>query len=94
MTNSQAKAQLCSVRAWAKAKIETGQEPPWSWYQYMKLIETTDAILASMNAVTLLPEDSRECAERQETGLRLVANTEPQERLQRRQETVAVQMPT
>ena len=31
--------ELESIRAWAKAKIADGTEPPWAWYQYMKLIE-------------------------------------------------------
>lgn len=46
------KKKLVEVRTWAKAKIDARQEPPWAWYQYMKLIETCDAILAGMNAVT------------------------------------------
>ncbi len=37
--------KLREVRAWAQAKIDAGQEPPWAWFQYMKLIETTDIIL-------------------------------------------------
>ena len=32
------------LRDWADGKIEAGEEPPWAWYQYMKLIETIDAI--------------------------------------------------
>jgi hypothetical protein len=39
------KTQLEAVRAWADGKIVTGAEPPWAWYQYMKLRETLDAIL-------------------------------------------------
>ena len=44
--------ELERIREWADAKIAAGQEPPWAWYQYMKLRETLDAILAGMAAVT------------------------------------------
>ena len=44
--------ELERIRAWADAKIAAGQEPPWAWYQYMKLRETLDAILAEMDAVS------------------------------------------
>lgn len=37
--------KLRDVREWAKAKIRAGNEPPWTWYQYMKLIEAIDTIL-------------------------------------------------
>lgn len=40
---------LEEMRAWADEKI-AGDEPPWAWYQYMKLRETLDAILAGMAA--------------------------------------------
>jgi hypothetical protein len=40
--------QLKSVRDWAQSKIDAGSEPPWAWYQYMKLVETCDAILRGM----------------------------------------------
>jgi len=44
--------ELDRVRQWANAKLATGEEPPWAWYQYMKLRETLDAILAGMDAVS------------------------------------------
>jgi hypothetical protein len=43
--------KLEEVRAWAKDKIASGDEPPWAWYQYMKLIETIDAILGATSVV-------------------------------------------
>ena len=67
--------KLEDVRAWAKAKIATGSEPPWAWYQYMKLIETADAILAGMDARTT--ESSRGSDQRRERHLRLVDSTDP-----------------
>ena len=41
--------ELEKVRQWADDKIAAGQEPPWAWYQYMKLRETLDAILSGMD---------------------------------------------
>lgn len=54
MTNQNEKAarQLNDVRQFAKEKIATGAEPPWAWYQYMKLIEASEAILAGMGVTT------------------------------------------
>src|SRR3990167_378197 len=40
--------ELRRIRHWADAKIASGQEPPLAWYQYMKLVETLDAIIAGM----------------------------------------------
>ncbi len=40
--------ELENVRTWADEKLATGHEPPWAWYQYMKLRETLDAILAGI----------------------------------------------
>ncbi len=64
---------LLNVRNWAKGKINGGQEPPWAWYQYMKLIETTEAILASLDAVKT--ESSQQSDKHQEKPLRLVGAT-------------------
>jgi hypothetical protein len=63
---------LKRVREWAQTKAQSGQEPPWAWYQYMKLVETLDAILSGMAATTLLA-DSPESEPRQATHLRLAA---------------------
>lgn len=46
------RAELEKIREWADSKIASGSEPPWAWYQYMKLRETVDAILGGMDAVT------------------------------------------
>jgi hypothetical protein len=40
------------LRSWAEKRVATGNEPPWAWYQYMKLIETLTAIQAGRAAVT------------------------------------------
>ena len=46
--------ELERLRAWADDKLATGEEPPWAWYQYMKLRETLDAILAGMSVSATL----------------------------------------
>jgi hypothetical protein len=66
-------ADLERVRQWARDKIQSGDEPPWAWYQYMKLIETCDAILAGMDATTT--ESSPRSALHRGGGLRLVDST-------------------
>jgi hypothetical protein len=42
--------ELC--RHWAQGRVATGKEPPWAWYQYMKLIETVEAIQTSRAAAS------------------------------------------
>ena len=83
--------ELESIRAWAKAKIADGTDPPWAWYQYMKLIETADAILAGMAAKTT--ENSPQSDERPETHLRLVGPTDPKDSAQHRPSVVPVHLP-
>ena len=62
------KQQLSRVRDWAHKKVRSGEEPPWSWYQYMKLIEASETILDGLDAARterapqsrrLSPESSR-----------------------------------
>ena len=42
--NKRIDKSLAMLRKWAEARVATGSEPPWAWYQYMKLIETVAAI--------------------------------------------------
>lgn len=69
--------QLRQVRDWAQEKTRSGGEPPWAWYQYMKLVETCDAILSGMAATT--QEDSPGLESRPATHLRLAARNGSQE---------------
>lgn len=85
--------ELIQVRDWAKAKLEAGQEPPWAWYQYMKLVETANAILAGM-AATSPRESSPQLDEHQEMHLRLVDSTDQQGNALRHHAGLPVQMPT
>ena len=71
-------AELERVRKWAHEKLQGGSEPPWAWYQYMKLVETVDAILGGM-ASTVTTESSLQSASRSGVHLRLVATTCPRD---------------
>jgi hypothetical protein len=71
------KEELEKIRTWADAKIRTGEEPPWAWYQYMKLIETADALLAGMGSVTT--ESSQQQEQQPDTHLRLADYTDLQD---------------
>jgi len=43
---------LALCRDWAEGRVASGTEPPWAWYQYMKLIETVAAIQTGRAAVS------------------------------------------
>ena len=66
--------QLTDVREWAQSKIAGGQEPPWAWFQYMKLVETANAILAGQNC-TVTTESSPRLGPHTDAHLRLVDST-------------------
>ncbi|WP_119299813.1 hypothetical protein [Dongia deserti] len=83
------KDELERIRDWAKEKIQGGNEPPWSWYQHMKLIEAAEAILAGMATTAALPDG----AERPERHLRLVGSGDQQETAQRHPTSIPVTLP-
>jgi hypothetical protein len=85
-------ADLQRVRDWAHEKIQGGSEPPWAWFQYMKLIETVDAILAGM-AATVTMGSSQQSDQRPGAHLRLVVATGPQDTAQPRPVGPPVQLP-
>lgn len=89
------KDELQRVRDWADAKIATGAEPPWSWFQYMKLRETLDAILEGMacRAPTDLPADSPEAASHRGSGHLRLVDTGRQESAPPHPTTVRVPLP-
>ena len=68
---------LTRVREWAQEKAQSGGEPPWAWYQYMKLIEAANAILAGM-ASTIPTASSRPAVEHQGKLIQLKAAMCPQ----------------
>jgi len=59
--------QLQNILDWTNQKLATGEEPPWSWYQFMKLREAIEAIRTGSLYIPI-EEDSQESVERQETG--------------------------
>lgn len=75
--------QLEDIRAWAHAKVQDGRDPPWTWYQYMKLIETVNAILKAMDATAAA--SSQLLVSKPETHLRLVGASHHEEAAQSRQ---------
>lgn len=81
---------LQECRDWAKAKLKTRKEPPWSWYQLMKLIETIDAILEGRS---VKKAGSQESDQRRETSLRLVDSDDPQDTAPRLPEKIRVHLP-
>ncbi len=83
---------LTRVRDWANAKLATGDEPPWAWYQYMKLRETLDAIMGGMDAVSPTGS-SQQSAPRPGAHLRLVGSTCPQDSAQPRPVEPLVHLP-
>jgi len=83
---------LNEVREWAIEKLTAGHEPPWSWYQHMKLREALDAILQGM-AVTRPLEDLPEPAPRRGGGLRLVGATYQQDSVPHHQADEPVLLP-
>ena len=86
--------ELEKVRAWADAKIATGAEPPWAWYQYMKLRETLDALLAGADASLARTAGSPQQGEPQGTGPRLAVSNVRPGTAQRHREEIPVQLPT
>jgi hypothetical protein len=85
-------AELRRVREWAREKIQGGSEPPWAWYQYMKLTETVDAILDGMSATTTT-ESLQQSAEHPGKHLQLVDSTSQPDIFPRRRAGSKVQMP-
>jgi len=87
------RAELERIRDLAIGRLTTGDEPPWVWYQLMKLREASEALLAGLDA-TQPTAGLRAEATRQGAGLRLVGSTDQLETAQRRQGTEPVQLPT
>lgn len=87
------KAELERVREWAADRLTTGNEPPWVWYQLMKLREASEALMAGMDATQPMA-DLQESASRRDGGLRLVAEADRQDTAQRHPPKLPVQLPT
>ena len=87
------KSDLERIREMAIEKLTTGNEPPWVWYQLMKLREASEALMAGMDA-TQPTAGLREPDSRQAAGLRPAGITWSQDNAQRHPDMVPVQLPT
>jgi hypothetical protein len=85
--------ELQKFRDWADAKLAAGQEPPWAWYQYMKLRETLDAIIGGTDAATPQTGNSLQSAAHQGRRLQLVDATYQRDSAQHHQADAQVQLP-
>jgi hypothetical protein len=92
MTHKEALSQLKRLRDWAREGIRSEGTPPWAWYQYVKLMETIDALVAGAEApsqtASLLPEGARS-----ETHLRLVGASDLLDSALRHQPDSSVPLP-
>ena len=86
------KTDLERIREWADTKIGSGSEPPWVWYEFMKLREALDAILGGMTVVTRTAS-LQQSGKRQGNGLRLVASKHSRGTVQRRPAAESILLP-
>ena len=84
-------AELTRIRQWAQTKIDAGSEPPWAWYQYMKLIETIDAIKDGMASTTTV--NSQQSGERPGARLQLVGGVDRQDNAPRHPADSKIRLP-
>ena len=67
--------ELQRVREWAEMQIAANQDPTWVWYQYMKLREALDGIIAGMECAALQSESFLPVRQA-ETGPHLVVSND------------------
>ena len=84
------KDQFDGMLIWASEKRSSGQELPWTWFQYLKLEETLGSILSRMAAS--MPLGSLQSDLSQQSHLRLVGHTDQKESAQPHQSDEPVQM--
>lgn len=89
-------ADLERVRAWARGKLANGEEPPWAWYQYMKLVEAIDFLRAGRSVTKPLQDSagSPESGSQPENDLRPPAEVVSLDSSPRRRSTKRPQLPT
>lgn len=49
-------AAFATARQWAKARLASGHEPPWSYYRLMQLLDAMDALEAGRTVI--LPDEN------------------------------------
>jgi hypothetical protein len=84
--------ELQKVRAWAQAKLDAQQEPPWAVKRYKDLISLLDEILASQ-AATIDLEDSLRLGRSQGNDPRQAANIVEIDTARRRRSVISVRLP-
>jgi len=94
LSNRGMEAKLRELREWAEEKIAQGSEPPWAWFQYMKLVETIRALEAGMAATVTPRENSPQSEAPQGAHLRLVDSASSQDSVRRHPVGLPVQLPT
>ena len=47
------KPNWSDILDYARDKLSTGSEPPWSWYEHMKLIDAVTQIMKGESSVKL-----------------------------------------
>jgi len=87
------KADLERIRDLAVERLSTGSEPPWVWYQLMKLREASESLIQGMDA-TQPTVGSQERGPQRGAGLRLVGSGDQQESAQRHPDKLSVRLPT
>lgn len=91
MDYNDAISSLKKSKEWAQERLDTGVEPPWSWYQLMKLVEAVDFILAARDTSTT--DHSLELPERPGGRLQLVGEGYLQNDAQPRPDDPPIQLP-
>ena len=72
--------ELHRLREWADGQIAAGQDATWIWYQYMKLREALDGVIASMECAHLQSDGAIQFAE---SGPHLVVSNDRPDAVQR-----------
>lgn len=84
-------SDLEKIKDWAQNKAQSGSEPPWAWYQYMKLIEAVNAILAGIASTTT--GSSPQLEERRGKLLQLGEPRRLQDAAQQHPDTAEISLP-
>jgi hypothetical protein len=87
------KADLERIRDLIVERLATGSEPPWVWYQLMKLREASEALMDGMEA--RLPTGGLQAPGfSRGASLQVVGTADQQESAQRHQCAVPARLPT
>ena len=87
------KAELQRVLDWADGKLATGAEPPWAWYQYAKLREAVEEVIACLEASTPQVDSLPRAGTHRNGGLRLVVSNDLQDTAERQASAAVIRLP-